>query len=209
MAYGRHWEWRGFGAIPPTPRARLEALPLKFPRAQELVDEYLWVPGAAINVKLRFSNFKLKRLLETRGDCQLWLEDPQEDHPFPVAREVVAGLARELGVSLPRLEQSSYSRDVLLELLASGSPAVRVIAVGKQRWQREWNSDPPGLEESVIVEVAEILSPERTSSVGIEHPTLEGVQLACSALEIGSALRVSSYLEALGKWAAGRSAAAP
>jgi hypothetical protein len=102
MAFGRHWEWRGFGTIGRELRAAVESLPTKFPAAQELVDEYLWVPGSAINVKLRTGDLKFKRLVARSGRLERWLEDPEENYALPIAPPVVQKLAEELRIRLRR-----------------------------------------------------------------------------------------------------------
>jgi len=90
MAFGKHWEWRGFGSPPPATLRTVESLPLKFPDLQAVTDLYLWVPGSPINVKLRMRDLKFKRLLEVSGEFERWLEDEAENYPFPLSPEVTA-----------------------------------------------------------------------------------------------------------------------
>ena len=95
MAFGKHWEWRGFGDLSPQRLARVRQLPLLFERSQEVVDRYLWAPGCELNVKLRFGDFKIKRLISRAGrGVEEWLEDPAENHSFPIAASVVSDVAK-------------------------------------------------------------------------------------------------------------------
>ena len=201
MAFGVHWEWRGFGEVPAPVRARIEALPLKFDRSQDVTDEYLWVPGSRINVKLRFSDLKFKRLLESAGGLERWLEDPDENYPFPLGKKVREKLAGDLGIQLPPVPARAVGREALLALMDRSDPPVKRVVVQKSRWQREWS--PGDSIEPVIVEVAEILAPERMVSIGLEHPEADRVRAALDALGLAQALRPLSYLAALSAWARG------
>jgi hypothetical protein len=204
MAFGTHWEWRGFGQLSSELRARIDALPLRFERPQEITDEYLWVPGSPINVKLRLSDLKFKRLLEVARGLELWLEDPAENYALPLAAPVVEKLAAELGIVVPALEAAALSREELLRLLDRAKPRVELVAVEKKRWQRSWSDrarPESGTEDAVTIEVAEISAPERISSVGLEHPRADRVQAALDALGLARSFRKLSYLGALEIWA--------
>jgi hypothetical protein len=207
MAIGDHWEWRGFGSLTAGVRARIEALPLKFPEPQAITDEYFWLPGVRINVKLRregaVESLKFKRLIESDG-LERWREDAAETHPFPLEPRVLAKLLAELG--LEPHEPPAGVPDAAAALLALRrlAPAVARVAVEKKRWQREWaGGGPRGGRGGVIVEIAEVFSPERITSVGIEDEAREAVEAARSALGLPGGLRTLSYLDALGLWARG------
>jgi hypothetical protein len=205
MAFGKHWEWRGFGVLSRALRSRVESLPLKFDRPQDVNDEYLWVPGTTINVKVRFTDLKFKRLLGSEQGVERWLEDEAENLPFPLQQPVVAKLATELGVSLPRLLKASYGQKELLELLLRAQPAVQRVVVEKKRWQREWMT--PEAQASgggpVTVELAEIFSPQAITSVALEHPEPGPVVAACDELGLGNEIKMLNYLQALSVWARG------
>ncbi|HVR74492.1 MAG TPA: hypothetical protein VMT52_09180 [Planctomycetota bacterium] len=205
MAFGKHWEWRGFGSLPSALSDRLEALPLKFDSAQELTDEYLWAPGLTVNVKLRLGDLKVKRSIERSGGLERWLEDPLENYAFPLEDRVLDALARDLDILLPAVGRGPVTRGALLDLLRRADPPVQLVAVKKRRWQRLWGAGGAG--GAVTVEIAEISSPERTASVGIEHAERARVEEARDALGLAEALNVMSYLEALPLWAAGRTLA--
>jgi hypothetical protein len=208
VAFGKHWEWRGFGILPAALREGIESLPRKFADCQEVADEYLWAPGARVNVKLRLGDLKFKRLLESRGGLERWLEDEAENIPFPLGREVVERLARDLGVVLPPLEAPGpLAREDLLGLLARSQPPVRRLEVKKRRWQYEWRRAATQAPDSVpvTVELAEVLAPEPTFSIAVEHPDFEPVAEVRDALGLEAVLQRRSYLEALEVWARGES----
>ena len=205
MASGKHWEWRGFGSLSPALARRLEALPLKFASAQELTDEYLWAPGCTGNVKLRLGDLKFKRSIERSGGLERWLEDPSENYAFPLQARVLDALALDLNILLPGVGRGPVTREALLDLVRRADPPVQLVAVKKRRWQREWDSGGAG--GPITVEVAEISSPERTTSVGIEHADRARVEEARDAFGLAEALQGMSYLEALPLWAAGRTLA--
>lgn len=200
MAFGKHWEWRGFGELAPELRKRIESLPLKFPAAQDLTDEYLWVPGSPVNLKLRFSDLKFKRLLATEDGLERWLEDPAENYPLPVEPPVLRRLCEDLSVRLPSLPAAPVGREELLGLLAASQPRVQLVSVVKSRWQRDW-SGPEAPGERVTVELARIKAPEATWSVGVEHPERAVVAAVRDALGLERHLRRESYLQALARWA--------
>ncbi len=218
MAYGLHWEWRGFGALDPEVRRRIEHLPRLFPGDLAGVDSYYWYPGCDVNLKLRDweirAGVKLKRLhdVDAGTGLQLWLEDEREDYPFPLQPDAVHRLADALGVDVsppPR----PMGRCTLLTLLREARPNLVVVAVQKTRSIRRWAA--AGRE--VLVEIAEIASPERVTSVGVEDRAgLSGsaseeemaaakrdVTAALEGLGLPGALTAVSYLEAVGAWAAG------
>lgn len=212
MAFGLHWEWRGFGRLPQGLRREIEELPLKFPTSQEVTDEYLWIPGATVNVKLRFQDLKLKRLIEKEGPFQHWLEDESENFSFPLSGAVVAELARCLGVSLPSITVDGVQRPELLAILGESRPKISRVTVVKSRWQHDLTlprSDAtPDDMEPVTVELAHIHSPEATTSVGLEHPNLDCLRRAWDSLGAHEHLRGLSYLDAVDTWARGEQVAA-
>lgn len=218
MAYGLHWEWRGFGTLGATIGQRLADLPRLFPDDIEGVDSYYWYPGCDVNLKLREfgarPGVKLKRLrdIDAETGLELWLEDEREEFPFPLGPDAVALMADALGLELsppPR----SMGRCSLLTLLREARPDLVVVAVRKRRSLRRWR----GGDREVLVEIAEIRSPERVTSVGIEDraglsgsPTAGQLDAAKSdltaalqALDLPGALAPLSYLEAVGRWAVG------
>jgi hypothetical protein len=224
MAYGLHWEWRGFGALDRAGRRRIEELPRLFPGDLRGVDSYYWYPGCDVNLKLRDfgagAGLKLKRLraVDDEAGCQLWHEDEREDFPFPLQPEAVRRVAEALGVDVsppPR----PMGRRSLLTLLREARPDLVVVAVRKTRSVHCWAAGG----REVLVDIAVITAPERVTSVAIEDRA--GLDASASAEELAAAkadvlaarealglpgaLTPASYLEAVGMWAAGGSVLRP
>jgi len=196
MAFGYHWEWRGFGKPEAGLRSRIFALRPKFPDPQELLDEYLWAPGCRVNLKLREGSLKFKRL-ETKAErLELWNEAAEENYRFPLESDVVGKLLADLGGD-PGRAAPVESRTELLDLLEAAMPEARVVGVRKKRWQMEL--EPAG----TTVELAEIFLPESVTSVGLEHPDASSVKEARDTLGLPGSLRVMSYMDAIGCWARG------
>ncbi len=219
MAYGLHWEWRGFGELDPLVRRRIEDLPRLIPGDLQGVDSYYWFPGCDVNLKVRDwgsrAGVKLKRLLEVDDVAQLelWLEDEREDFPFPLRAESVSTVAAALGVEVaPPLRP--MGRCSLLTLLREARPDLVVVAVHKARSLRRLGVG----DRELSVELAEVTAPEHLTSVGLEDRAgLSGASSpedqaaakrdlldARDALGLPGGLAPLSYLAAVGAWATGR-----
>ena len=199
MAFGTHWEWRGFGELPGALDTTLRSLPQLFPDSQRVIDRYLWAAGCDLNFKLRLGDFKIKRCLATaEGGVARWSEDPAENYSFPIAAGVFNELAGALGVGAEAAADSVATEEELLERLGAGGPGLGVIAVTKERWQYR----APLLEDGII-ELAEISSPEEIVSVSVEYESEEGVRKIMEALGLPAGLKSLSYLEALETWGQG------
>ncbi len=221
MAKGRHWEWRGFGAVSEGFRTRFKSYPLKYPDYPEwgeVRDEYLWVPACAINVKLRRGiedGLKFKCLERTEEDMKLWFEDPQELYPYAALNATVLNkLAAALEIALPIIPQGPFDREKTLNLLQKANPRPKVVEIHKRRQTRVWRNS----ESKVVVEIAEISFPQTIFSVGLENDTdlqvdasLEQVSAAKDSIVAAKnfletnqeALQSMSYLRALEIWATG------
>jgi len=196
MAFGTHWEWRGFGSLPGTLAEGIRALPGLFPDSQVVTDRYLWSPGCEVNFKLRLGDFKIKRCIESaQGGVSKWVEDPAENFSFPLAASVFDEVAGALGVGSGPATAPVSCEDELLDLLAAGGSRLRVISVAKERWQYR----APVMEDG-IVELAEIASPEKIVSVSVEHDSEAGVREIMAAIGLPGELETVSYLEALAVW---------
>ena len=179
MAFGQHWEWRGFGPVDGKTLRLLKILPMKFPDAQVITDEYLWSPRCRTNVKLRLGDLKLKRLVRVHRDLELWLEDPDENYAFPIEHAPLLALFEALGVESAPVPGHPLEREELLALLERHATEVRVVSVDKSRRQHEFaEAGAAGSGGAVTVELAEIYAPERILSVGLEHERLEAVAFA-------------------------------
>ncbi len=206
MAFGQHWEWRGFGPVDGKTLRLLKILPMKFPDAQVITDEYLWSPRCRTNVKLRLGDLKLKRLVRVERDLELWLEDPDENYAFPIEHAPLLALFDALGVESAPVPGHPLEREELLALLERHATEVRVVSVDKSRQQHEFTAPEAGAAESgsgVTVELAEIYAPERILSVGLEHERLEAVAFARDVFDLTSQMRRLNYFEALKIWAEG------
>jgi len=200
MAFGRHWEWRGFGAPRPELIDAVRGLPRLFEAPQEIVDRYLWSPDCDLNLKLRSGDFKIKRLVDRRSDgVEEWLESPDENFSFPIDSRVLEEVARRLGVdSVPVSADGIATADELLEALCGGESQVRMIDVDKLRWQ---HSGVGG--GAAIVEYAEIRAPEPIVSIGVEDEEESRVRAALEVLGLPGNLRTASYRDALDIWGRG------
>ena len=145
MALGRHWEWRGFGLVSDALRERWNSFAFALPDQQwhDMVDRYLWVPGYGMNAKMRSGLpvgdcLKFKRLRARWNQLQLWHEDPEDVHRFPLRWSDLRWLAQELHVELPSKQQETVGFDEALEIFQRATPPVQVIEVHKHRQARIW-----------------------------------------------------------------------
>ena len=199
MAFGVHWEWRGFGGLSSSLEERIRALRPLFPDSQVVTDRYLWSPGCSINFKLRFGDFKIKRCLDmAEGGITRWQEDPGENYSFPLAAGVFGEVVTALGGAAGVAGEALASEAELLERAGAAIAGLQVVAVAKERWQY----GAPVLEDGII-ELAQISSPEEIVSISVEHESEEGVREIMEALDLPGELKSFSYLEALETWGNG------
>lgn len=221
MATGIHWEWRGFGELREPLQHRIASLPPLYPAPAEASDRYLWVPGCTINVKLRrgFENgLKFKQFLERQGDLELWEERAEELYPFPLEPATFRSLAEALMIEPGAFPDRPIETEaMLLQYLENSVPRVRVIEVNKRRMGARLTIRSPHGPADVIVEAAQISSPQPIWSVALEETTgLEDgssrrrldraravVEAAREHLGLPDGLRVMNYLEALDRWTRG------
>ena len=222
MAYGVHWEWRGFGAVDGEREARILSLAPAAVPERTVTDTYLWHPRLAGNVKLRAweggGSLKVKRRLDPgspRGPS-LWMESPAEEYDLPLDDVALARTLAALGVDPSHRGPSTPTHAAaLLVWLVGVVEALRLVEVRKLRRTFVWDRGTV----PVLVELAEIERPERTRSVGIEdmarlqaEAPSERLMLAQrgvseAATVFGGGLRVLSYPEAVAIWARGGSVA--
>jgi hypothetical protein len=215
-----HWEWRCFGRLDPHLRDRIVQLPLAYPTTRSVTDRYLWVPGLGTNIKLRSwpggvsLKFKQCYRRDPAEAMGLWIERPEEDHPFPLPPSVVARVSAELCREIGPKDGTWDCDELLAELDATG---VQVITV--QKWRRlfRWSHE----DSAAFVELAEIRSPERLETLGIEDgmglsdasipaavaTAREVVLTAKDRFGLPANLKEASYLAALATWARGGSLA--
>jgi len=216
MAFGLHWEWRGFGAVSGRFANQYGTLQDCFPE-QEIEDSYLWVPRLAVNAKFREGaegGLKFKRIKNVDGPLEQWREDRDELFDFPLEPEAWDALSKILGaakVRLPAYPTKKPNRDAALEYLKKAG--CKTVTVKKVRGAKLWQA-PDG---KVKVEWACISSPQACVSIGLETWD-EGSQKAALDDESAKAdmraaikglrldtepLRVLNYMQAVEKWASG------
>jgi hypothetical protein len=200
MALGRHWEWRGFGSVSDSLRERWNALEHALPDQQwhDMVDRYLWVPGYGMNAKMRSGPpiddcLKFKRLRARWNQLQLWHEDPEDIHRFPLRWSDLRWLAQELHVDLPDKRQETVGFEEALEIFQHATPSVQIIEVHKHRQARLWQQG----DTQVLVEIAELSRPEVITSLSLES-TLELTEWAEPKIMTAARDSVKQAVEDLG-----------
>jgi hypothetical protein len=88
--------------------------------------------------------------------------------------------------------------DNFMTILLQATPTIRVITVQKQRELHVW---PSNHKDGVIVELAEIKTPEKVISIGIEHQNYGTVNQALEYLQLSSySMKVLNYVDCLKIW---------
>ncbi len=168
MAFGSHWEWRGFGAVSSKFASRYSELVVQR-EPHYLEDLYIWVPGLEANVKVRSGTeegLKIKQKKSKDGRLEHWDEYPENVFNFPLKKSGRLALHRILATANLRLSPSlpdlASLEQTVTALLAAGCHSVSV-----QKWRegRLW----PGPEGLVIVEWTCIHSPQAIISIGLEN----------------------------------------
>ncbi|MDX1636754.1 MAG: hypothetical protein R3281_02210 [Balneolaceae bacterium] len=215
MAYGEHWEWRAFGGLS-SRFARAFLLLPGFYDGQKITDEYLWVPGMDVNVKLRKgaeSGLKFKRNVKSSEPFEVWQEDEDELFEFPLDEEAWNSLAtifRDSEISLPGYPAIPPNREHVTEILEE--LGCGLVTVQKLRETRKLEISSG----SVLVEWATIKTPQPCCSVGLEcwaedpdidltdEASLDTIREALSQLSLDEEpLQPLNYLEAVESWANG------
>jgi hypothetical protein len=123
-----------------------------------------------VNLKFRQGTsfqdgLKFKRFQRRSGELEKWTEAMDEIFPFPLCDRAWALLLAEL--KIPGAAQlkppNNADRDASLKFLQSIEPRTQLIAVVKERCFRMWHGVG-----NVRLELAEIVSPRKTTSVGLE-----------------------------------------
>lgn len=214
MAYGLHWEWRGFGSISSRFAEVFSGLETIYP-SNETTDRYLWFPGMQVNVKLRQgteNGLKFKYLEATEGDFEAWIENEKDFFPFPLGesgRETLLNFLTKSDLPEPEhpLPKSADYKSMKGWLENIGC---RFITVQKTRESKVLH----GNRGSVIVEWASISAPQPIVSIGLENQSddenqnveqLEGKKIVEEIYDQLSLqdepLKPMNYLEAIEIWA--------
>jgi hypothetical protein len=213
MAFGKHWEWRGFGEVSEAFRERFGRLHHAY--GPDIVrDWYIWTPGLRTNLKIRegeMGGLKFKRFVAGDGRFSCWQEDPAELFALPLSREGWQALAvelGELGLTLPAYPGRRPNSERLLSFLAE--MGIAPILVEKERLGREW----PGPNGRVLIDFARIRTPQCLATVGLESENLaaegngltgaqakEDLRAAVEAFGLASeSLAEMGYMKALALW---------
>jgi hypothetical protein len=210
MAFGTHWEWRGFGEISAGFMDRFGRLVHEF-GPQGVDDLYIWAPGLVTNLKIRtgeMGGLKFKRFVARDGRLECWSEDPDELFDFPLTEDAWQMLAAELAGA--GFDPGSYpahapDRDETVSLLKKAG--CRLVHVSKEREGRWW----PGPNGRVLVERTAVHKPQPILSISLESEDTrdgltddqakEDLRAALAALGLeNESLSVMSYMDALARW---------
>ncbi|MDR8392608.1 hypothetical protein NC796_15740 [Aliifodinibius sp. S!AR15-10] len=213
MAYGEHWEWRGFGGISPRFAKAYLLLP-GFYDTHTVVDRYVWIPGLDVNAKFRKgeeSGFKFKRLKQQQGNFEVWLEDEDELYEFPLEPEAWGALGQmlqDVDIELPSYPATPPDREDTARILED--VGCKIISVTKERETRKLENT----DGTVLVEWASIKSPQPCTSIGLEtysdesdvdlsnEQSLHLIKEALDYLDIqNQPLLPMNYLDAVKQWA--------
>jgi hypothetical protein len=205
------WEWRAFGVIDTNSLHLISNLPKRYDRSGNLKDDYLWLPECSVNVKLRDEGIRLKRLLSATpdGSIKQWIT---EAYDFPISIDLFNMILSDFKIKLPHKESEEIEKEIqnrhqLLSILQFASETFQVITVDKHREQYLWplHDRNTGAKVEVMIEVANIHSPELLTSISIEHQDLDKVEIVLKSLRLPSkSLYVLSYLDCLQCWAYGK-----
>lgn len=214
MAFGLHWEWRGFGGIDSKFAERYSKLN-KVISEYSVVDCYLYAPGLETNIKIRKgaeNGLKFKRPGKVMGNYEQWLEDENEIFDFPLSKKAQK-LLMESFKSTELNYKGSFPRRISNEehtISWLKDIGCRVIEVQKKREIRKWIS-PEG---SVLIEWTCLFKPQPIISVSLESGSFDNPesQIALEYLDILKSayqdfglnekpLCTMNYLEAVAIWA--------
>jgi hypothetical protein len=202
MAFGDHWEWRGFGDLNNVIRNQIQQLTSKYGAGINVTDQYLWAPGSKVNVKVREKDLKFKYLLdEADGGFERWVENEKDNHPFPLNAAVLAQLEKALGTAIPEdiSGKTVDTSDSLIDLFPRFTPPVTCVAI--QKFRTAYIFPIEGAE--ILIELAEIENVEidgqqqrRTfTSVSLEGPDVGMLRTVRDTLGLPDSLQVKGYLQ--------------
>ena len=192
------WEWRAFvPIIEPDFRQNILNLPKMHGKPIIVNDRYIFRIGSNRNIKIRGQDLRIKRIVKlSKKRIGLWTT---EAYSFPISAYLFNYMTNTLNVSLPKREAKDGAQ--LVSILSHATPLIRIVRVVKHRELRRW---PPKDPEGVIVELAEIIVPEKVTSVGIEHHDLKRVNEAVERLRLpGPSMKVIYYNDCIKVWAEG------
>ena len=189
------WEWRAFGiSVDPNSRRNILSLPIKHGKSIKMLDRYICRVGCDINIKIRDQDLKVKNAhKKMHAGIQQWTT---EVYNFPISSAIFGSITKALKMDLPGREIRDGEQ--LMSILCQVTPSVRIINVQKRRELHRWPSDD---RNGALIEIAEINTPEKVTTIGIEHRNLEKVSRALEYLQLSSpSMKVLSYVECLRVW---------
>jgi hypothetical protein len=210
MAYGEHWEWRGFGSLSGKLEKKYGEQPLLFPY-QKVIDEYLWTPGLEVNIKMRTGaegGFKFKRLKRTNDPFEKWEEKEEEIFYFPLGKkawDLLRKALKDTDAKLPSFEKRIEDKSSLFNI--TNRSGFKIVIIDKLRESRVIQAPYA----DVKIEKVKINSPVSCISIGLEnwnsqdlenHQQLEDLKYALDffGLEKEKELVSMNYLDAVKKW---------
>ena len=141
MAWGLHWEWRGFGTVSAAFGERFAQLD-PYLEAQAFEDVYVWAPALSANIKIRIGaddSLKFKWLRARQRPFELWEERAQDLFSFPLQREAWELLAASLGeceIAIGTPPNGPLDRKIVTSALEKAG--CRLVLVRKRRNGRIW-----------------------------------------------------------------------
>ena len=215
MAYGSHWEWRGFGSVSSRFAEYYYQLEVVYDR-HKMEDCYLYVPGLEANIKLRSgaeNGLKFKWLNKTENNFEVWTENEDELFNFPLnnaGRDTLLNILERTALDIPKFPNNQLNREAILHWLRKAG--ITFVEVSKERESRKWVSDG-GI---VLVEWTKISKPQNIISIGLENYSSAENELmtkkkhkellknAIGELELTKeAMQPMNYMEAVKIWAHG------
>lgn len=215
MAYGEHWEWRGFGGVSSRFARAYTALELKYD-LHKVEDLYLRIPGMRVNAKFREGiedGLKFKYMLKKEENLEIWREDEEDLFDFPLGPDAwtkLGKMLKEVNIRLPDYPPAAPGREATIKLL--GLSGCRIVKLVKEREMRIWTKG----DNQVLVEWTVIKEPQQLISIGLEswsekpdrnladNRSKEVIKNALRDLSLEEeALIPMNYLDAVDTWSSG------
>ncbi len=204
MNKGIHWEWRVFGILSPEHRSHIERICSTALESSDVTDKYLWSTNCKANIKIRRKTLKFKHLLKTTSDgFELWEEGRHLKYKFPLDRSAIDMLENDLCLKAPDIVRPEYNNiDDLIDWISLFKPAIKCIKIRKHRSRCALSFD----NVSIQLEIADILSPIKLTSIAIECNSFEQsdkdrglyyMRGARDLLELPDSLRIMGYVQFL------------
>jgi hypothetical protein len=189
------WEWRAFGIrVEPDICRKILNLLIKAGKSIKMLDRYICRVGCDINIKIRDQGLKIKNFHDkTHAGIERWTT---EVYNFPISAALFGNITKALEIDLPGrvIRDGKQSMSILSKV----TPSVRVISVQKRRELHVW---PCGDRNGATIELAEISTPEKVTTISIENRQSEKVSRALEYLQLTShSMKVLSYVDCLRVW---------